>query len=256
MRAGTRRGRRPLRRRRPLVRRNAGGPGRNGGPAARRVGGADATASVDVDGPDRGAARGVRRRLGNAVQRPVADVGPAPALADCRGAAAVWGEPAGGELIDPRRGPRTRTDRGPLVIHGHFKNPLRTATSALSSSLSGSSRASNRAARRATALLHRGPQQPLLVLLLRLVAAAVEGVHGGARRGRAVGRAAVPEVGVHHHDGAGPAGHQHLVGMRRRAVGQSRPAAACPSGASRARRAIAPLSAVKSSSIQTVLQTQ
>ncbi len=69
-------------------------------------------------------------------------------------------------------------------------------------------------------------------MLLRLVAPAVEGVHGQPRQRRAVGRAAVPQVGVHHRDAAGHAGQQHFIGCG--AIGSaSTSCGRVPHGASR-----------------------
>ncbi len=56
---------------------------------------------------------------------------------------------------------------------------------------------------RAETRLGLRPEKRLLILLLRLVAPAVEGVHGQPRRRRPVGRPTVPHVGVHHRDAAG-----------------------------------------------------
>jgi hypothetical protein len=58
------------------------------------------------------------------------------------------------------------------------------------------------------------PEQRLLVLLLRLVGAAIEDVQGQARQPRPVRGAAVPQVSVHDDHVPGPAGHEHLVRVR------------------------------------------
>src|SRR5881628_992494 len=77
--------------------------------------------------------------------------------------------------------------------------------------------------------LHLGIEQRLLMLLLRLVPAAVEGVQGPARPLGAVTVGPVPGVGVHDHHGPGAPGENDLARMRRdrirkRLLGEPSPA--------------------------------
>ena len=73
---------------------------------------------------------------------------------------------------------------------------------------------------RREARLRLRPQQRLLVLLLRLVAARVERMQRAARHSGAVRRTAVPGVGIHYYHGPSLTQHQHLIGMRRLRIGQ------------------------------------
>ena len=68
--------------------------------------------------------------------------------------------------------------------------------------------------------LHFWAEEFLLILLLGLVAAAVEGVERGAVALRAVVHSAMPRVGVHDDDGAGGRGDESLRRMRGAQVGQ------------------------------------
>ena len=97
-----------------------------------------------------------------------------------------------------------------------------------------------------------GRSSRLLVLLLRLVAARVEAVQRAAAPVGAVAGAAVPHVRVHDDDGAGLAGDELLVRQRACVPGAGSRRQVCERGIIR----VAPLSAVKSSSIQIVLHTQ
>ena len=71
---------------------------------------------------------------------------------------------------------------------------------------------------RGQAGLDLGTQELLLILLLRLVAPAVEGVHRQTRRRRAIRGASMPHVRVHDGDAARLPGEQHFVRMRRQRI--------------------------------------
>ena len=65
-----------------------------------------------------------------------------------------------------------------------------------------------------------GPNQSLLLLLLGLIAAAVESMQRGSRAVGAIGGAGVPGVGIEDHNGAGSARDEYLIGMIGERIGE------------------------------------